>query len=441
MFFNRYVMNKLHQHAALARVADEAHPFTDNNVPSPEPRRVLFVENGIGYGGAVICLRHLVRHMDRTRYLPLVVTGRGGPLYAGIADDADWVHIPDRYLDLSGWKSRLERNAAVKKVPGSYGPLNQVIARSDDLFNFLPFFVRLLALTRRWRPAIIHLNNEPMCNRAGLLVGKLLGVPVVCHVRGDPSDQGGWFVRWLYGLPDHFAPVSHWVSEGIAHMGVGETRCTVVYDGIALADLNVQADGKAFRDQFGVPEDAFAVGLVGMLVPWKGQHIFIDAALRLRGEIPNLRMLLVGSAPDDCVDYAREVRRRVVAEGLEQTVIFTDHVKDMAGAYNGLDVVVSASTSPEPLGTVVIEALAMGRPLIVPSHGGGAEMVEDRRTGLVFHAGDAQSLAENILTFWRDPQLRQDLGRAARKTALETFDVETHVRIVQGIYESLRPGE
>jgi len=61
---------------------------------SPRPRRVLFVENGIGYGGAIICLRHLVRNLDRSRYEPIVVTGRDDAPYQGIAAEAEWGRLP-----------------------------------------------------------------------------------------------------------------------------------------------------------------------------------------------------------------------------------------------------------------------------------------------------------------------------------------------------------
>ena len=63
------------------------------------PRRVLYVENGIGYGGAIICLRHLVRNLDPARYDAMVVTGRGEPLYRDIANETTWKHIPDRRIE------------------------------------------------------------------------------------------------------------------------------------------------------------------------------------------------------------------------------------------------------------------------------------------------------------------------------------------------------
>jgi glycosyltransferase involved in cell wall biosynthesis len=81
--------------------------------------------------------------------------------------------------------------------------------------------------------------------------------------------------------------------------------------------------------------------------------------------------------------------------------------------------------------------MTMQRPLLVPDHGGGAEMVEDGVTGLVFHAGDPSSLAEKILALYRDRELGRRLGAAAREKALETFAVESHVRMVQAVYDEL----
>ena len=404
------------------------------DLPMP-PKRVLFVENGIGYGGAIICLRHLVRNLDRSRYEPIVVTGRDEAPYRGIAAEAEWVPIRDRHIDVARIKRRL---ATVRWLQGA-GPLRwlvyQVLARVDDVANFLPFFLGLLWLALRRRPALIHVNNEPLCNRAAVFVGRLLGVPVVAHVRGDLHETR--FIRWLYSLPAHFVPVSNWVSENIGRLGVPAAKRTPVYDGIELDKLNLDADGLAFRQRYGIAADAFTVGLVGMLIPWKGQRLFLEAGRTLLQRIPNLQLLLVGSTPDECVEYEAELRALASGPEFAGRVTFTGHVSDMPAAYNGLDVVVSASTSPEPLGTVVIESLALARPLVAPDHGGAVEMVEHGRTGLLFRAGDAQSLAEAILALHADPALGRRLGAAARQHALQTFAVRTHADRVQAIFDDV----
>lgn len=400
-----------------------------------KPLRVLYVENGIGYGGAVICLRHLVRNLDRARFEPIVVTGWATEPYRDIAAEALWIPIPDRRVDVLGLRRRLARSFGVSRIPGGGWLARQALARTDDVVNFLPAFLRLLATVARLRPALIHANNEPLCNRAAVLAGKLLGVPVVSHVRGVP--EGSRMMRWLYRLPEYFIPVSRWIDEAVGAMGVPADKRTYVYDGIELNKLDTKADGAAFRERFGVPRGAFAVGLVGLLIPWKGQRVFLEAGRQLLERVPDLHLLIVGGTPDECRDYERELRSATAEPVFRGRVVFTGHVSDMAAAYAGLDVVVSASTAPEPLGTVVIEALALGRPLVAPAHGGALEMIDPDRTGLLFAPGNAAALAAAILRLRREPALGIQLGRAAREKALRTFSVEAHVARVQTVYDQV----
>ena len=405
-------------------------------MPTNLPKKILYVENGIGYGGAIICLRHLVRNLDRTRFTPMVVTGRTGRQYQEIANEAQWQHIPDRHLDIVGAHRKLDPIEWIDKVPGLRFIANQILARADDLFNFLPFFLHLLYTAWRFKADLIHANNEPLCNRAALLVGKVLKIPTLCHVRGQ--QDGTRLMQWAFGLPDHFTPVSHWVSKNIQHkLGVPEEKITVIYDGLELDGLDPSIDGQPFRNQHHLKDDDFAVGLVGLLIPWKGQEIFLDAAKQLKDKIPHLKMLIIGGTPDDCIPYEQMLKSRVLEEGLSDHVIFTGHVTDMPSVYSGLDIVVSASTDPEPLGTVVIESMAMGRPLIGPDHGGAAEMVTHDKNGLLFKAKNAKKLAEAIENFHLSIEKREQLGQAAREHALKTFAVKAHVTQIQSVYVML----
>jgi glycosyltransferase involved in cell wall biosynthesis len=243
---------------------------------------------------------------------------------------------------------------------------------------------------------------------------------------------------WAYSLPNCFIPVSHWVAESIEKkLKVDRNKINVIYDGIALDQLNINAQGLNFRASFGIEVNDFAVGLVGLLIPWKGQEMFIDSAKLLKNKIPHLKMIIVGGTPDDCTDYEIMLRERVLNEELDDIIIFTGHIKEMAHVYNGLDIIVSASTSPEPLGTVVIESLAMGRPLIGPNHGGAAEMMKHGHTGLLFEPKNPSSLASAIEGLYKDEALRIRLGHNARQHALETFSVDIHSEKVQKIYDEM----
>ena len=401
-------------------------------------KNILYVENGIGYGGAIICLRHLVRQLDKQQFKPLVVTGRKDLPYQDIPKDAQWRPIIDRHIDVVVLRTQLADHKVLSAIPGIPWLLNQVLARLDDIVNFLPFFLQLLWTAWRFKTDLIHANNEPLCNRAALLVGKLLHIPTVCHVRGD--QKGSKLMATAYRLPTHFISVSQWIAKSMQKvLQVPEYKISVIYDGIALEQLDLEADGHEFRRRYAIPVDAYVVGLVGLLIPWKGQELFLDAAIILRDKIPNLKMLIVGGTPDECMVYEALLRQRVSQEQLDDLIGFTGHLTSMEQVYNGLDVVVSASTSPEPLGTVVIEAMAMGRPLIGPNHGGAAEMIEHLKTGLLFTPNDARALADEIERLFINPALALQLGHDARDHALETFAIARHTEQVQALYHQLLP--
>ncbi len=401
-------------------------------------KNILYVENGIGYGGAIICLRHLVRQLDKQQFKPLVVTGRKDLPYQDIPKDAQWRPIIDRHIDVVVLRTQLADHKVLSAIPGIPWLLNQVLARLDDIVNFLPFFLQLLWTAWRFKTDLIHANNEPLCNRAALLVGKLLHIPTVCHVRGD--QKGSKLMATAYRLPTHFISVSQWIAKSMQKvLQVPEYKISVIYDGIALEQLDLEADGHEFRRSYAIPVDAYVVGLVGLLIPWKGQELFLDAAIILRDKIPNLKMLIVGGTPDECMVYEALLRLRVSQEQLDDLIGFTGHLTSMEQVYNGLDVVVSASTSPEPLGTVVIEAMAMGRPLIGPNHGGAAEMIEHLKTGLLFTPNDARALADEIERLSINPALALQLGHDARDHALETFAIARHTEQVQALYHQLLP--
>lgn len=399
------------------------------------PRRVLYVENGIGFGGAIICLRHLMRHLDATRYTPLLVTGRSGPEYQVLENDGPWWVVPDRRVDV-----RALRDGLLARLPAAHGGvlrwlITQACARADDLCNSLPHLLQLWWLARRLKPDIIHANNEPLCNRAALLVARLLGIPSVCHVRGVLDDTS--LTRACYRLPGRIVSVSHWIDAGIADIGLPPERRRVVYDGIELERMDPGADGAAFRARLGLASDAYTVGLVGLLIPWKGQRLLLDAAPQLFRAIPNLQLVFIGSTPDDCRDYEMELRARVQAMGFGERVHFAGHQTDMPGVYNGLDVVLSASTEPEPLGTVVIESMSMARALVAPAFGGALEMARHEETALLFPPGDAAGMAACIERLHAEPGLAIRLGARARQQALTRFAIGSHAERIQAIYDEL----
>ena len=141
-------------------------------------------------------------------------------------------------------------------------------------------------------------------------------------------------------------------------------------------------------------EDGFPVVMLpGRLTRWKGQVMFIEAIAKMARR--DLRCLLVGG-DQGRTEYRRELENLVNSRGLGEIVRIVDHCDDMPAAYMLTDVVVSASTDPEAFGRILVEAQAMGRPVVASDHGGARETVIEGETGWLFPPGDVEALAATL---------------------------------------------
>jgi SAM-dependent methyltransferase len=169
------------------------------------------------------------------------------------------------------------------------------------------------------------------------------------------------------------------------------------------------------------------IGIVGRLQPWKGQDIFLRAAALLAGHCPEARFFVVGGAGLREEGYLVELERLVHdLPELQGRVKFVGHQTDIYPWYEALDVVVHASRG-EPFGLVLVEAMALGRPLVAAAEGGPLEIVEDGQSGLLVPTGDVDRLAEAILGIVRDSRLAAHLSQGARRRAA-TFSADHMAR-------------
>jgi glycosyltransferase involved in cell wall biosynthesis len=181
-----------------------------------------------------------------------------------------------------------------------------------------------------------------------------------------------------------------------------------------------------FRRAWGLDERTLAVGIVGFIDTWKGQDIFVRAAKLIAPEAGAFRMFVVGGPRDGvvaarCVALEKELREYVAANRLEETVTFTGHLDVNDGALDGLDLVVHASIEPEPLGMVVLEAMAKGKPIIASNEGGPRALLTDGIDGLLIEPRSEVRLAATIMRLARDRGERERMGVAALATVRERF--------------------
>lgn len=254
-------------------------------------------------------------------------------------------------------------------------------------------------------------------------------------------NLGLWGLKQKYNAVmaqgERIIAISHFIADHLqAIYDVDPARIRVIHRGVDVTRLDpsrISAERiiQLVR-QWRLPEGARVITLPGRLTRWKGQSVLIDALALL--DRTDIRCMLVGS-DQGRNKYRQELLERIRARGLMEVVHLTDQCNDMPAAYKLSDVVVSASTDPEAFGRVVVEAQAMGRPVIASAHGGAAETVVPGKTGWLVPAGDAEALADALSYALSLPEAqRSRMSEAAMAHVRTHFSREEMCAHTLGVY-------
>jgi glycosyltransferase involved in cell wall biosynthesis len=407
--------------------------------PSTKPKRILYLENGQGYGGAVICMELLLQALDRNCYEPFVSTSYMDSNYQNLGNIAPLTYLSHRFFDKNTLMDRLSiRENGIPRTGILLKGCQQLLSLADYAVNIFPYVLRLIALCHRKQIDLVHLNNEPVCNIGGLIAAKIIGLPVVCHVR----DSVSWdtpTAKWLYSLVDHFITVADWVKEEVLAMGVAPERVQTIWDGRDLRPFVVNEDRDKIRSELGLTQNEVAVGMFSRLNPWKGHRIFIESMEKVFTERPNCRAFIVGGATASLKSYEKELKDEVARRNLTDRIMFTGQRSDIPRLMKAMDILVHASLEADPYPGVVLEAMLMGRPIIASNQGGPAEALDDGQTGILCRPGDAEALASKTLELANKPDQREEIGKVAKKVAWERYAIENHARGIEKVYDKLLP--
>lgn len=250
-------------------------------------------------------------------------------------------------------------------------------------------------------------------------------------------DKRDWFHNRMYRRLDGAVAITRQVGGELARNTVLDPRkISVVEYGIDAERFSPDAIARSdARALFGLPDDAFVVGIVGGFNPGKGQRDFIEAlALAAEGDsdlASRMHGLLVGERAGDRSEYTEGLRRLRDGLPIGPRLHFHPFLSDPRAAYAALDLFVLASHS-ETFGMVLQEALAMGIPSIGTESGGVPEIITHEHTGLLVPPRDPGAIAEAIVRLYRDPWLRRQLAEAAREFVLRAYDPGRQLAAFEG---------
>ena len=295
--------------------------------------------------------------------------------------------------------------------------------------------VRLALLLRKLRPGVLHLHTSH-AHTLGLLTAPLAPpLRIVVSRRVDFSIYRHSFLRlnWIkYRLRvDRYIAVSRAIGVLLEHEGVSPQRIRVVPSGVDPSRFDeTSADREAVLAELGLPRDLPLVVSVGALAPHKGHHTLVEAAAAM----------LVRR--DVAIVIAGEGRLRKKLERLARTRNVAHRVRFLGFREDVGRLVASASVFAFPsleegLGTSVLDALVLERPVVASNVGGIPEIIENGTHGLLVPPGDPAALAGALLDLIENPERGRALARAGRERALRAFTMDAMVGGTLRAYEEL----
>ncbi len=385
-------------------------------------RKVLLVNHAVEMGGAEKVLLRFLDCMDREAFSVALAAPASGPL----TDEMERRGIPVHY----GFPR--PRLLEVRRQSLGRNRMAQLLYPWDMVRTVLG----LARLIRREGYELVY-TNSAKADIYGTLAGRLAGRPVIWRLH-DIVDTDA-FSRLNVGLFVHAArrgafevlAVSEPVRQALIARGVPGDKVVTVHNGVDPAEIRTSRSRDEVRAEFGLPAGAPVAGIVGRVVDWKGQALFIEAAARVSEALSEARFLIVGDAVFGEKEYVDNLQARTRELGLNDKVVFTGLREDIPDLMNAMDVVVHASLLPDPLPTVILEAMTCSKPVVAPEAGGVPEMVVAGETGLLFPAGDESALAEVMLVLLSDGEKARAMGKRGRDRILSEFDAGRLARAIE----------
>lgn len=377
---------------------------------------ILYLDSGSGIGGGQRSLLLLLNLLDKNRFTPFVGCLGDSPFAA------------------EGKKTGA--NVVPLSLPAAHNKTNKVrrFTLGDLLEDFrqLGVILQLHRMIKRYGIDLIHANSLSVALLGGI-VARINRIPILMHKRYATS----------YGILDRICErLLHrviLVSEATRWNFAPPAKQTLIYNGVDLDAFQASTEEvQDLRAEF-LPDAsnaAILTGVVTRITPEKGIHFLIKAMGKLKGRTDVKLLIVGGSYFQQDVDYMNELKQEVRDLGVEDSVIFTGFLPDTRIVTSLLDIVLVPSIIPEACPRTIIEAMAVGKPVISTPLGGSKELVT-RETGVLVPPEDASAIADAIATLATDPERLKAMGKASRNRAEQLFSSKKNTALTEAVYAEL----
>ena len=300
----------------------------------------------------------------------------------------------------------------------------------------LRLILYLKSLFRKLHPDIVHFNDP--CT-IGILAARLAGVSLLVMTHHTPELNREYNFKGrileriaLKACSLKFIFTSEYSRDtGIQKERLAKEQSFVIYYGLPPRNFTHTYSKKEICAEFSVNEGERLIANIGRLSPQKGQNYLIEAASIVIEQIKNVKFLFVGEG-----ELESTLKAQIQQKHLEDYFVFTGFRNDVTRLLSAFEILVMPSLF-EGLCFAVIEASAMGVPVIASKTGGLQRSVVDKRTGILVEPKDPQALAKAIIWMLKNPQEAKDMGLAGKKYFMEMFTQEQMVKKTEKLYEGM----
>lgn len=318
-----------------------------------------------------------------------------------------------------------------------------VVVLREDRHGPFRTLCSLIKLMKETAPDIIH-THKYKDNILGCIAAAVAGVPKVVrivHGMVEPFTGKEYVKMVAYETLDGLAirskvntliAVSANIESRLAKK-YGADRVVRIHNGINLDRVRITEPRQSVRDRLGVSTGTYLIGTVGRLTAVKGHEFLLRVASLPRGSSRSVQYLIVGDGP-----LMSTLRALAVHLGIEKQVLFLGHREDIYDLIHSMDAFVLPSLH-EGIPMVLLEALALSRPVVASRVGGIPEVIEHGVSGLLVEPGDPTALHGALNKLMQDQSYADRLGQCGRKMVEQEYSATLMVRRTAELYSSLTP--
>ena len=380
-------------------------------------QKILYLHAGAEMYGADKVLLELIKGLDRQEFEAHVILPNDGVLVSALEAIGAKVSVLD------------------------YPILRRKYFNPKGIFEYFRSYNRFSKKIAKYAQdnGISLLHNNTTAVLEGIYVKRKLKLPLIWHVHEiivKPKAISD-FINLLMGrYADKIVTVSNAVANHVKQSRfVKEDQVRVIYNGVDNAVYYPMQAG-AVREKFGIQQDSLVIGMIGRVNAWKGQEDFLEAVTPILKANPQAVAFLAGSAFEGEEWRVEELEAKIAASSVASQIKRIDYYNQTTELYNMFDIFVLPSTNPDPLPTVVLEAMACGKPVVGYRHGGVCEMVKEGENGLLATPNQPAELSKVIQELVENPEKRNQFGQASVERQRELFSLESYIKNFSELYKT-----